>query len=74
MQLKDDFSNLEQFEEALTGSAQIKWAEFQEEANAGFSYSSLTYWEKELLKHGISFEWGLDAEPYNFEIKQQSNN
>lgn len=69
--LKDDSSNLYQFELAIANkgsNAFQAWIDFQLASSKGFDYKHLSTWEILLKAYGITFEYGLDAEPHSFKI------
>lgn len=69
IKLNDDFSNLAEFEGAMNETLKQLWDEFQAEAIEGFEYSSLANWTNVFKAHGLTFEYYLDAEPYDFALE-----
>ena len=71
MKLDDiNFSNLDEFEASMSDELTILWDEFQKDAENGFDYPDLENWLKKFKPYGLTFDYYLDAEPYDFEIKQ----
>lgn len=69
MKLNDDFSNIEEFETTLKNKGIFNlWEIFQEEGSEGFNYSELNEWQENFKPFGITFDYSLDAEPFDFEI------
>lgn len=68
IKLKHDFSNLEEFESAMNEEQKIIWDVFQNECANGLSYENLTKWQNMLEPYKISFDYYLNAEPYNFKL------
>ena len=67
--LNDDFSNLEEFERMIKdlGFFQL-WERFQEETASGLDYTDLADWLQRLELFGLTFNYGLDAEAYEFKL------
>ncbi len=69
MKLNNNFDNLDSFEIEINNRQFLPlWMEFQNEGVNGFSYERLHEWEDLFIPHGLVFEWGLGAEPCEFEL------
>lgn len=69
MNLNGDFSNLEAFEKEIELKGFLPlWNEFQEQGANGHTYESLREWEQKFKPYGFTFDYGLDADPYDFEL------
>lgn len=69
MKLHDDFTNIEEFEKEIESKGFLElWEQFQDEGANGFGYDELQKWQKVFKPHGLTFDYGLDAESYDFEI------
>lgn len=69
MKLKDDFSNLEQFEIKIKDKGFFSlWEQFQENGSKGFTYQDLANWQQKFKPFGLTFDYYLDAETFNFKI------
>ena len=44
------------------------WEQFQEEGYNGLDYPDLANWQEKFKPYGLTFDYGLDAEPFDFEI------
>ena len=67
--LKDDFSNLEEFEQMIKDKGFFDlWERFQNEVSTGLDYEDLADWLKRLELFGLTFNYGLDAEPFEFKL------
>lgn len=75
MKINDDFSNLEAFEKEIELKGfLVLWNEFQEQGANGHSYEGLKKWQAKFEPYGLTFDFGLDADPYDFELKTESEN
>jgi len=69
MKLNDDFTNIEEFEKEIESKGFLElWEQFQDEGANGFDYPDLANWQEKFKPHGLTFDYGLDAESYDFEI------
>jgi len=69
MKLNDDFDNLEEFQAEIEERGFLSlWEEFQQEGANGFSWDSLREWENVFKPFGLTFDWGMDAECFDFEL------
>jgi len=69
MKLHDDFTNIEEFENEIKKKGIFElWEQFQEEGENGFDYFQLREWQKRFKPLGLTFDYGLDAETFDFEI------
>jgi hypothetical protein len=69
MKLDSDFSNLDEFEIEINNRGFLDlWNQFQNETSNGISYAKLIRWQDKFLPRGLNFDFGLDAEPYDFEL------
>ena len=69
MKLHNDFSNIKEFEKEIQSKGFLEvWEQFQDESANGFSYDELIKWQETFKPLGLTFDYGLDAECYDFEI------
>lgn len=69
MKLNDDFSNLEAFEKEIELKGfLVLWNKFQDQGANGHSYKGLKKWQAKFEPYGLIFDFGLDADPYDFEL------
>ena len=69
MKLNDSYDNLDDFEIAINDRGFLPlWMDFQNECANGLSYERLREYQDIFTPHGLVFDFGLDAEPYEFEI------
>jgi len=69
MKLQDDFSNIEEFETEIKSKGFFEiWEQFQDEGANGFEYNQLREWQEKFKPFGLTFDYGLDADSYDFEI------
>ena len=69
MKIHDDFSNMEEFENEIKKKGFFElWEQFQDEAANGFDYPDLKRWQETFKPLGLTFDYGLDAESFDFEI------
>lgn len=69
MKVNDDFSNMEEFENEIKKKGFFElWEQFQEEGLNGLDYPDLANWQEKFKPFGLTFDYSLDAEPFDFEI------
>ncbi len=69
MKLYDDFSNIQEFEYEIENIGFLElWGQFQEQASNGIDYEQINIWQEKFKPFGLTFDFGLDCEPFNFEI------
>jgi hypothetical protein len=69
MILNDDFTNIEQFENEIKNKDFFNlWVRFQTDGENGFDYKQLSDWQEKFAPFGLTFDYSLDAEPFDFEI------
>jgi hypothetical protein len=69
MILNDDFTNIEQFENEIEKRGFLDlWQSFQTDSENGFDYKQLSDWQEKFAPFGLTFDYSLDAEPFDFEI------
>jgi len=69
MKLQDDFTNIEEFETEIKNKGIFNlWEQFQEEGLNGLDYPDLANWQEKFKPYGLTFDYSLDAEPFDFEI------
>jgi hypothetical protein len=69
MRLNDDFTNIEQFENEIKNKDFFNlWVRFQTDGENGFDYKQLSDWQEKFAPFGLTFDYSLDAEPFDFEI------
>ena len=69
MILNDDFTNIQEFEnEIKTKGFFDLWERFQSDGENGLDYSELNAWQEKFKPFGLIFDYGLDADPFDFEI------
>ena len=69
MKLYDDFSNIQEFETEIENKGFLDlWEQFQKEAEDKFDYPDLKRWQEIFKPYGLTFDYGLDAESFDFEI------
>jgi hypothetical protein len=69
MILNDDFTNIEQFENEIKNKDFFNlWQRFQTDGENGFDYKQLSDWQEKFAPFGLTFDYSLDAEPFDFEI------
>jgi hypothetical protein len=70
MILNDDFTNIQEFENEIKNKDFFNlWVRFQTEGENGFDYKQLSDWQEKFAPFGLTFDYSLDAEPFDFEIK-----
>ncbi len=69
MKLNDNYDNLEAFEAEIEKRGFTdKWEQFYKEGMNGFTWDSLREWEEIFKPFGLSFDWCMGAEPFDFEL------
>ena len=69
MILDDDFTNIQEFENEIENKGFLKlWQKFQTKGANGFTYKQLSDWQEKFAPFGLTFDYGLDSDPYDFEI------
>lgn len=68
MILTDD--NFDEFYKVLPTKTKLLWDEFEKDSEEGLNYEQLAGWQKVLEPHGITFEFSLDAMPYDITFKK----
>jgi hypothetical protein len=69
MILNDDFTNIEEFENEIKNKDFFNlWQRFQTDGENGFDYKQLSDWQEKFAPFGLTFDYSLDAEPFDFEI------
>jgi hypothetical protein len=69
MRLNDDFTNIEQFENEIKNKDFFNlWLRFQTDGENGFDYKQLSDWQEKFAPFGLTFDYSLDSEPFDFEI------
>jgi hypothetical protein len=69
MILNDDFTNIQEFENEIKNKDFFNlWVRFQTDGENGFDYKQLSDWQEKFAPFGLTFDYSLDAEPFDFEI------
>jgi len=69
MTLNDDFTNIQEFENEIKNKDFFNlWLRFQTDGENGFDYKQLSDWQEKFAPFGLTFDYSLDAEPFDFEI------
>ena len=68
MELNSDFSNLSQFEASMSKELLYYWDMFQISLSEGLIYDEIQIHLDVLKPMGLTFEYGLDSEPYNYKL------
>ena len=69
MILNDDFTNIQEFENEIKNKDFFNlWLRFQTDGENGFDYKQLSDWQEKFAPFGLTFDYWLDAEPFDFEI------
>ncbi len=69
MILNDDFTNIEEFENEIKNKDFFNlWLRFQTDGENGFDYKQLSDWQEKFAPFGLTFDYSLDAEPFDFQI------
>jgi hypothetical protein len=69
MKLHDDFTNIEEFETEIENKGFLElWEQFQDDGANGMDYEDLRNWQEKFKPLGLTFDYGLDAESFDFEI------
>ena len=69
MILNDDFTNIQEFENEIKNKVFFDlWERFQSDGENGLDYSELSSWQEKFAPFGLTFDYGLDADPFDFEI------
>jgi hypothetical protein len=69
MILNDDFTNIEEFENEIEKRGFLDlWQSFQTDSENGFDYIELMSWQQKFLPFGLTFDYGLDTETFDFQI------
>jgi hypothetical protein len=69
MKLRDDFTNIEEFETEIENKGFLElWEQFQDDGANGMDYEDLRNWQEKFKPLGLTFDYGLDAESFDFEI------
>jgi hypothetical protein len=69
MILNDDFTNIQEFENEIKNKDFFNlWLRFQTDGENGFDYKQLSDWQEKFAPFGLTFDYSLDAEPFDFEI------
>ena len=62
--------NFEEFYMALPVETKLLWDEFEKDSEEGLNYEQLAGWQKVLEPYGITFEYSLDAVPYDITLNK----
>lgn len=69
MILNDDFTNIQEFENEIEKRCFLDlWQSFQTDGENGFDYKQLSDWQEKFAPFGLTFDYSLDAEPFDFKI------
>jgi hypothetical protein len=69
MKLKNDFSNIEQFDSIIKSKGFFNlWERFQSDGYDGLDYQELANWQDKFKPLGLTFDYSLDSQPFNFKI------
>lgn len=68
IKLKETGSNFDKFYDAMTEELKTLWNQFEEESEEGFDYIRLDHWQNVFKPHGLTFDYELSAEPFNFKL------
>ena len=69
MILNDDFTNIQEFENEIKNKGFFAlWQRFLADFENGFDYSYLNAWQEKFAPFGLTFDYSLDADPFDFEI------
>ena len=69
MILNDDFTNIQEFENEIKNKDFFNlWQRFQSDGEEGFDYKQLSDWQEKFAPFGLTFDYSLDAEPFDFKI------
>ena len=69
MILNNDFTNIQELENEIKNKDFFAlWQRFQTDGENGFDYSELSAWQEKFAPFGLTFDYGLDADPFDFEI------
>jgi hypothetical protein len=69
MILNDDFTNIQEFENEIKNKDFFNlWLRFQTDGENGFDYKQLSDWQEKFAPFGLTFDYSLDAEPFDFQI------
>jgi hypothetical protein len=69
MILNDDFTNIQEFENEIKNKDFFNlWLNFQTDGENGFNYKQLSDWQEKFAPFGLTFDYSLDAEPFDFKI------
>lgn len=69
MILNDDFTNIIEFENEIKNKDFFNlWLKFQTDGENGFNYKQLSDWQEKFAPFGLTFDYFLDAEPFDFKI------
>jgi hypothetical protein len=71
--LLEDNSNIEEFTNNLPNKLKDVFADLENECINGLDYSDLKNYLEIFEKYGYTFEYGLDAEPFDFKMKLNDN-
>lgn len=74
IKLNDDFSNLAEFEAVMSEDLKVLWDEFQEASANGFDYEDLKQWQRNFEPFGLSFDFGLDADGFDYVLADMNSN
>jgi len=66
LELNDGHDNIAEFLEAMHPIAKTYFEEIMVKSEEGFEYSELKEFQERVKKYGLSFDYGLDAEPMEF--------
>jgi hypothetical protein len=69
MILNEDFTNIQEFENEIKNKDFFNlWQRFQTDGENGFNYKQLSDWQEKFAPFGLTFDYFLDAEPFDFKI------
>lgn len=69
MKLNNDGSNYDDFVAELPPEVLSIFRQMETDAIDGFNYEQLAEYSQRLEKYGLTFDYYLDAEPFDFEYK-----
>ena len=69
MILNDDFTNIQEFENEIKNKDFFNlWQRFQTDGENGLDYKQLSDWQEKFAPFELTFDYSIDAEPFDFEI------
>lgn len=70
--LEEEYGNIQEFKNQMSSALKKDWIKFENELE-DIDYKRLNFWQDKFKQYSLFFDFGLDAQPYDFKIKRKKN-